>query len=325
MNPAGDAGANVWRPSADSRARFLRAAVNRAIRDFFAERGVLEVETPFLSQSANPDPSVAPIMAGGSRYLRTSPEFPLKRLLCADNTPVYELGRVFRDGEAGRRHHREFSMLEWYRPGFSMAQLMDEVVALIQQALAVTAKPPLSVQQLGYYSLLEQFMGEELPSSLTALRRCCSAKAGMGEESASQMDWDQCLDLLFSAAGDALPAEQITLISHFPASQAALAKIDPANPELALRFEVFAGGMELANGYDELLDADELRERFIRDNDKRRESGETLVAVDDALLAAQRAGMPDCCGVSVGVDRLLMLVGGYSQIHDVINFPEVKV
>ncbi len=324
MNLAGGAGDIGWRPTADSRARLLRAALNRMLRDFFAERSVLEVETPMVSQSANPDPAIAPLGVGPSEYLRTSPEFPLKRLLCAESAPIYELGRVFRDGEAGRRHHREFSMLEWYQPGYSMTQLVDEVVELIQQALALTALPPLPVEQLRYHGLLSQFLGEEIPSELDALRHCCTAKAAMNQQSASKMNRDQCLDLLFSAAGEALPVDQITVVSHFPASQAALARLDPANPQLALRFEVFAGGMELANGYDELLDGDELGERFNRDNEQRAKAGAAPLPVDEALLAAQRAGMPACCGVSVGVDRLLMLIGDFSHIHEVINFPEVQ-
>ncbi len=322
MTRGGGLGELDWRPTADQRARQLRAQVNHTVRAFFAHRQVLEVETPVLLSAVNPDPAIEPLAAAERYFLRTSPEFPLKRLLCAGSGPVYELGRVFRAGEAGRRHHQEFTMLEWYQPGYELDQLMTEVAELINEVLTACQSSPLPTAWRRHRDMIDELLGQPLPAALADLQQCCVSLARMDQHSAAAMDRSQCIDLLFSIAGDGLPLDQITFITHFPACQAALARLDPADPELALRFEAFAGGMELANGYDELADADVLEQRLQADNRRRRDGGQQPLPLDQALLDGQRHGLPACCGVSVGIDRLLMLAGGFDHIQQVINFPE---
>ncbi|MEM1089511.1 MAG: EF-P lysine aminoacylase EpmA [Pseudomonadota bacterium] len=326
MTVSGAAEALRWEPSAEPRALKLRAALNAAIRGFFADRGVLEVETPLLQRSANPDPAIEPLaIAGGEGYLRTSPEFAQKRLLCAGSGPIYELGRVFRAGEAGRYHHPEFTMLEWYRPGFGLAELISEVADLINLSLRLAGAEDLPLVQVRYAELLEQHLGAAVPVDLAGLRQACVTLTSIDDVRAAALSEDECLDLLFTVAGEALPVDQLTFVTHFPVKQAALARIDPTDPTVALRFEAFAGGMELANGYDELRSAQELAGRFADDNRRRKAAGLRPLPIDQRLLAAQRSGLPACSGVSVGVDRLLMLIGGYEHLHQVLSLAEPEL
>lgn len=287
----------------------------------------MEVETPLLQGAANPDPAIEPLRVNSEAlagFLRTSPEFPLKRLLCADSGPIYELGRVFRAGETGRHHNPEFTMLEWYRPGFGLDDLIDEVAELINTALRLTGDRTLPVVRTRYASLLEDLLRSTVPTDIAELRQACVTFASMDASTAAVLSSDECLDLLFAVAGAALPTAQLTFVTHFPAAQAALARIDPDDPSVALRFEAFAGGMELANGYDELRSATELAERFAADNRRRESAGLRTLPLDHKLIAAQREGLPACCGVSVGVDRLLMLVGDYDRLRDVLSFTEFE-
>lgn len=314
-------------PSADFDTLRLRARLNAALRGFFAERGVTEVETPMLSQAGNTDPNVASfstafsghVSAGArTRWLRTSPEFPLKRLLAAGFGDCYELGRVFRDGEAGGRHNPEFTMLEWYRVGWDQVQLAEETVALVQTALALVDRRA-EVVQTTYRALYRDALGLD---PMTADERDLQAALGdvrIDPEGLTRDDW---LDLLMThRIQPANPSDRILVVHDYPASQCMLARVvERDGVRVAERFELYLGALELANGYHELADGAEQRGRFERDHMVRRARGSDLPAIDDALLAALDAGFPDCAGVALGVDRLMMAMLGTGRIADVVAF-----
>ena len=304
----------------------LRAATYARIRTFFAERGVLEVETPMLSAAGNTDPNIQSfstrfsghVDAGArERWLRTSPEFPLKRLLAAGLGDCYELGRVFRDGEAGGRHNPEFTMLEWYRVGWDEAKLAREVLDLLER-LMVQAGRTFDIVETTYRGLYRDVLGvDPLVDPLEKLQAPL-AQAGIDPGGLERDDW---LDLLMThRIQPGFPRDQITIVSDYPASQCALARIRPGDPPVAKRFEAYMGPYEVANGYHELNDATEQRARFERDNAKRRERGTHEVPIDENLLAVL-GNMPDCAGVALGVERLLMVLAQTDAIADVLAFP----
>lgn len=304
----------------------LRATLYTTIRKFFAERGVLEVETPMLSRAGNTEPNIAsftttfsgPVDAGPrQRWLRTSPEYPLKRLLAAGIGDCYELGRVFRNGEAGRRHNPEFTMLEWYRVGWDHRRLIDETVALIVEALALRSRE-VSIESMSYKTLFMRFLSlDPHTASIESLRDALAGHAISGDG----LERDDWLDLLMTHRIEpALPVDGITAVYDWPASQCALARIRPGDPPLAERFEIYVGSREVANGYHELNDAAEQRARFENDNRRRRERGLGEVPMDDALLDVL-GEMPTCAGVALGVDRLLMAVSDEDDIRNLIAFP----
>ncbi|PZQ13210.1 MAG: EF-P lysine aminoacylase GenX [Rhodanobacter denitrificans] len=304
----------------------LRAALYRLIRDFFAERGVLEVETPILSEAGNTEPNIESFTAAfngpaaarpGPRWLRTSPEYPLKRLLAAGVGDCYELGRVFRNGEAGRRHNPEFTMLEWYRVGWDHLGLIDETVALVQAALAMVGRTA-TLRSLTYRELFVQALAlDPLEAPLEDLG-VPLAGFGIRGEGLTRDDW---LDLLIThRIQPAFPADQITVVRDWPASQCALARIRPGTPPVAERFELYLGSYELANGYHELTDAAEQRARFEHDRVRRRERGQVEPPIDERLLAALGDGLPACAGVALGVERLLMQLAGTDDIRRVLAF-----
>jgi elongation factor P--(R)-beta-lysine ligase len=304
----------------------LRAATYARIRTFFAERGVLEVETPMLSAAGNTDPNIQSfstrfnghVDAGArERWLRTSPEFPLKRLLAAGLGDCYELGRVFRDGEAGGRHNPEFTMLEWYRVGWDEARLAREVLDLLER-LMVQAGRTFDIVETTYRGLYRDVLGvDPLVDPLEKLQAPL-AQAGIDPDGLERDDW---LDLLMThRIQPGFPRDQITIVSDYPASQCALARIRPGDPPVAKRFEAYMGPYEVANGYHELNDATEQRARFERDNAKRRERGTHEVPIDENLLAVL-GNMPDCAGVALGVERLLMVLAQTDAIADVLAFP----
>ena len=302
-----------------------RAALNALIRAFFAARGVLEVETPMLSAAGNTEPNIdsfqtrfsGHVDAGSAqRWLRTSPEYPLKRLLAAGVGDCYELGRVFRNGEAGGRHNPEFSMLEWYRVGWDHHRLIEETVALVRAALGLVDRTA-GLRVLDYRSLYQQQLGlDPFEASLEQLQAPL-AHVRIAAEGINRDDW---LDLLMThCIQPGFDDDSMTVVHDWPASQAALARIRPGTPPLAERFELYLGAMELANGYHELNDAAEQRMRFERDHAIRRTRGEVLPPLDEYLLAALPA-LPDCAGVAVGVDRLLMAMNRTNRIADVLAF-----
>jgi lysyl-tRNA synthetase class 2 len=311
-----------WQPTATPAALQLRATLNRLIREFFHERNVLEVETPILSEAGNTDPNIeslrtqfdGPAHAGSrERWLRTSPEYPLKRLLASGIGDCYELGRVFRNGEAGSRHNPEFTLLEWYRVGWDHHRLMDEVVALVRTALTMIGRDA-AVNKLSYRALFEQYAGVDPHlCPVDALRRQL-AEFNVQPDGLQRNDWlDLVLTHRIEAALEA--SGGITLVHDYPASQAALARIRPGDPPLAQRFECYIGGVELANGYHELADGSEQRARFEADHAKRRARGSIEPPVDQRLLAALEHGLPPCSGVALGVDRLLMVMLGVDAIE----------
>jgi len=300
-----------------------RAALNALIRAFFAARDVLEVETPILSAAGNTEPNIdsfhtrfsGHVDAGSpQRWLRTSPEYPLKRLLAAGVGDCYELGRVFRNGEAGGRHNPEFTMLEWYRVGWDHHRLIEETVALVRAALGLVQRTA-DLRVVDYRSLYQQHLGvdpfdaplEQLQAPLAAVR--------IDAEGLTRDDW---LDLLMThCIQPAFDDDSMPVVHDWPASQAALARIRPGTPPLAERFELYLGAVELANGYHELNDAAEQRARFTREHAVRAARGAVLPRLDEPLLQAL-PDLPDCAGVAVGVDRLLMAMNRTTRIADVL-------
>jgi lysyl-tRNA synthetase class 2 len=314
-----------WRPGACADALRLRARLNALIRAFFAQRQVLEVETPILSAAGNTDPNIesfslafsGPAQAGAAtRWLRTSPEFALKRLLGSGLGDCYELGRVFRNGEAGQRHNPEFTLLEWYRVGWTHQELMREVVQLVADALALVDRRA-TVRETSFRQLYLDALGlDPFTDSLDRLRAPLSP-FGIDPEGLTRDDW---LDLLMThLIQPALPADGILVVFDYPPSQCALAKVRPGPLPVAERFEVFLGPLELANGYHELTDGAEQRARFEADLVRRRQRGSVAPPLDEHLLASL-ATLPGCAGVALGVDRLMMAMLGTDRLADVIAF-----
>ena len=304
----------------------LRARVYALIRAFFAERHALEVETPILSASGNTDPNIESfhtqfsghVDAGArERWLRTSPEHPLKRLLAAGVGDCYELGRVFRNGEAGGRHNPEFCMLEWYRVGWDHRRLMEETITLVEAALAMQGRRAEVLIENYRQFFLDELGIDPLHDPIDVLRAPL-ADQNIDPAGLTRDDW---LDLLIThRLQPAFPRDRITVIHDYPASQCALAKIRPGEIPLTERFEMYLGPYELANGYHELNDAAEQRQRFERDNAVRRARGQREIPIDEALLKVLDT-MPDSAGVALGVERLLMCLAGTDAIADVLAFP----
>ena len=319
---------SAWTPSGTPGAVRLRARLNRLIREFFHARGVLEVETPVLSLAGNTDPNIASFQvqfsgrtdgAPRTRWLRTSPEFALKRLLAAGIGDCYELGRVFRDGEAGGRHNPEFTMLEWYRVGWDHLGLIEETAELVRAALSsIGRNAPLRV--VSYRDLYLEAIGID---PFTADEQALRAALGAVEIDPDGLSRDDWLDLLMThRLQPTFDPEGLLAIVDYPASQCALARVREGvdGVLVAERFEMYLGSVELANGYHELLDATEQRARFGCDGALRKSRGDAVPPMDERLLAALEAGLPACAGVAVGVDRLLMAMLRAPGIRDVLAF-----
>ena len=318
----------AWTPSGSRDALRLRAWVNRLIREFFHARNVLEVETPVLSLAGNTDPNIASFSlefsgrtegAPRTRWLRTSPEFALKRLLAAGVGDCYELGRVFRDGEAGGRHNPEFTMLEWYRVGWDHLRLIEETAELVRAALALLGRDA-SLRVVRYRDLYREALGID---PFTASEGGLRAALGDIEIDPAGLTRDDWLDLLMThRLQPAFDPAGLLAIVDYPASQCALARLrdDGDGHSVAERFELYLGSIELANGYHELRDPAEQRERFVRDGALRQARGDAIPPMDEGFLAALVAGLPACAGVALGVDRLLMAMLGTPRIADVLAF-----
>ncbi len=321
-----------WRPTADLEVLKLRARLLEQIRAFFSGRGVLEVETPILSSAATTDPMLASLATrytgplfphGQTLYLHTSPEFPMKRLLAAGSGSIYQVCKVFRDGESGRQHNPEFTLLEWYRIGFDHHQLMTETGDLVMQLLASALRlnPP---EKLTYREAFLRHANID-PHVATVLDYAAvTDKHGIQIPTGLHQHGDAAIwrDLLLTHAVEPkLGQGQLTFIYDYPASQASLARIQPGNPPVAARFELYLNGIELANGFHELADADEQRTRFERQLHARTADGLPAVPLDERLLAALAHGLPDCAGVALGFDRLVMLASGARSIEEVLPFP----
>jgi elongation factor P--(R)-beta-lysine ligase len=316
--------AALWRPSAQPAALRRRAAALAATREFFRARNVLEVETPAMVNAPVSDVNLGSIQAhlpgreGAPLFLHTSPEYAMKRLLAAGLGDIYQVCRVFRGNERGRQHNPEFTMVEWYRLGFSLNDLMREVGELTRELLG--ARLPLEF--VSYREALKRHAGlDPLDAEDAELQRAAET-LGLDAAHARRAGRDQLLDLIVGAqVGPALGAGALTFLHRYPATQAALARLDPVDPRLALRFELYHRGVELANGYHELASGAEQRQRFTADQQARTTRGLPTFALDAHLLAALDAGLPDCAGVALGFDRVLMLALNATSIDEVLAFP----
>ncbi len=277
----------------------------KQIRAFFDARDFLEVDTPLLSISTNTDVHIQSIRAEVNRqtmYLQTSPEFAMKRLLANGSGSIYQICHAFRDEEAGRRHQAEFTLLEWYSLGFDYQQLMDQ----LQQLINFISGCENTFSSMTYHGSFQHYLQLDIERDDDATVSACVERHINGIEAAKLQRAD-CLDLLISEV-IAKQFEGFTFVYDFPAAQASLARLNDDNPAVAERFELFFNDMELANGFTELTDASEQRARFERDNQQRLESGLPAYQVDEAFLQALERGMPDCAGVALGLERLMMVL-----------------
>jgi elongation factor P--(R)-beta-lysine ligase len=325
-----------WRPGA-SRERLLgRAALLKRTREFFAARSVLEVDTPLVVNApvsdvhihsacvrlaAQPVAAAAPLQR---LFLHTSPEYAMKRLLAAGSGDIYQICHVVRGNERGRLHNPEFTLIEWYRLGFSLGELMDEVDALVRALLGATA-PPTSERVSYREAFLRELGLDPFTANEAALAQAAEPMgfhAAAAGETGERMSRDEWLELLMGGVvGPRLGHHALSFVHGYPATQAALARLDPAEPRSAQRFELYCTGIELANGFHELSKAAEQRARFEHDNTRRRQLGLPVFPLDERLLAALEAGLPDCAGVALGFDRVAMLALGATHIDEVLPFP----
>ncbi len=328
-----------WRPGASLSVLQLRARVLHYVRDFFAQRGVLEVETPLLGSSTNPDPHIDSFTStyrgphapqGMDLYLQTSPEFAMKRLLCAGSGPIYQICKAFRQGEWGALHNPEFTILEWYRPQFDAAALMAEIDTLLSgmfRTLSLSQSQKLQpTQTVSYRDIFLDTLGiDPLVAPVQDLSACVQSH-GIDVRGLDAEDRDAWLDVLMShCVQPQLGRQRLTFVCEYPISQAALARINPSNPKTALRFELFFEGMELANGFYELGDAAEQRHRFQQDLAKRKRHCLPQPPLDRYLLEALNSGLPNCSGVAIGLDRVIMLLADIININQVLAFPMGRV
>lgn len=313
-----------WRPSATLAVLRQRAALLQAARAFFRERSVLEVETPLALGATVTDVHIESFGLAGPvpRYLQTSPEYPMKRLLAAGSGDIYQICHVFRAEETGRLHNPEFTMIEWYRLGMDLAGIMTETAALAQTLLAAGGREPAPVESLSYSQAFERELAcDPLTAGLDELSDLARTN-GLAASSLGSATRDELLDFLVSMrVGPALGRGRLSCLHHFPASQGALAQLDATDPRCAQRFELYAEGVELANGYVELADPAEQRRRFEADLAERLRRGLRQPAIDARLLAALEHGLPACAGVALGFDRLVMLATGATGINEVMAFP----
>jgi len=310
-----------------------RAQALARVREFFAKRSVLEVDTPVVVNAPVTDVHIhsAEVRfpdAPGRYYLHTSPEFAMKRLLASGSGDIYQVCHVARGLERGRLHNAEFTLIEWYRLGYSLEQLMDEVEALARDVMGPIARPMHS-ERVSYVDAFQTWLGfDPLTADISELR-LAAREAGLSARAAPSTDdipdaaeRDELLEFLMgSRIGPMLGGNALTFIHRYPASQAALARLDERDPRCALRFELYCEGIELANGFQELASAGEQRARFEYDMAERTRRGLPVDKMDERLLAALEAGLPDCAGVALGFDRLLMLATGASHIDEVLPFP----
>ena len=315
-------GGEAWRPSASLERLTLRATLLARTRAFFAARQLLEVDTPGLVNAAVTDVHIHSVTVDVGRpatlFLHTSPEYAMKRLLAAGSGDIYQICHVARGFEQSRLHNTEFTLVEWYRLGFDLGRLMDEVEALIRALCGAHPALRRAAERLSYREVFLRHTG--LDPFDCSIAQLLSVVAPLGYRDPAPRD--ELLDLIMGAIiGPALGHEALTFIHGYPASQAALARLDPHDPRTAQRFELYMGGVELANGFHELASADEQRTRFAQDLRERERRGLPVHSMDERLLAALAAGLPECAGVAVGFDRVLMLAAGAAHIREVLPFP----
>ena len=316
-----------YQPTCSLEAMRARAKMYAQIRQFFAEREVLEVETPILSQAGVTDVHLSSVQAKRhvlgqqqTHYLQTSPEFAMKRLLASGSGPIYQICKVFRDDEHGRKHNSEFTMLEWYRPGFSLKELMFEVTDLLNLTLAQRfgeVRPTVLSYKHAFMDRLEL---NPLQATLSELKACCQRVGLTLDLGDDRLGY---IDLLFSHMVEpSLGFDTPVFMTDFPPELASLAKtrVDEDGELVAARFELYIEGLELANAYDELADAEVLRGRFAADNQERKKLGLHVMPLDEYLLNALPQ-MPPCSGIALGIDRLLMIATQQMRLEKVITFP----
>jgi lysyl-tRNA synthetase class 2 len=315
-----------WQPTASLDMLKTRARLFSKLRDFFADKDIFEVQTPILSQAGNTEPSIETFVTAQQNnsqpsFLNTSPEFSMKRLLASGSGSIYQITPAFRQEEQGKRHNPEFTLLEWYRIDFDHHALMGEVNALLR----FVADDFLKLDRSQFYSYQDAMIKfadvDPFKASIEELE-AATRKGGVdvvGMDDASRDDW---LDLLMSHVVEKnLPLNCPVFIYDYPASQAALAKIRKGSPDVSERFELYINGMELANGFHELSDADEQAERFQKEQTQRKKQGQQGIPADYHLINALKHGLPECAGVAIGLDRLLMVLTGAEHINEVLTFP----
>lgn len=298
------------------------------IRRFFADRSVLEVETPLLSHSIGTDPQLTFFTTEyclpprrQTLFLQTSPEFAMKRLVAAGSGSIYQIGKAFRNGESGRFHNPEFTMLEWYRVGFDLSRLMDEIAELIESLFSERSLQP--SQRRSYQDVFVSFTG--LDPLVFSYRDYCTVAVESDVPEAVDIcghDHALWLDFLFShKVQPHLGENALCMVYGYPACQSSLARISAHNERVTERVELFINGIELGNGYYELTDAEEQSKRFDRELALRQQQELPVCVKDHRLIDALAAGLPDCAGMAIGLDRLLMLLSGSAAIDDVLSFP----
>lgn len=317
----------AYQPTCEIKALKARAKLYQQLRQFFAERDVLEVETPVLSQAGVTDVHLASVQATRhvqgkqqTHYLQTSPEFAMKRLLASGSGAIYQICKVFRDDEHGRKHNSEFTMLEWYRPEFSLKDLMLEVTDLLNVVLAERfgeVRPTILSYKHAFQDRLDLNPLQATLKELKDAAHRVGLNIDLGNDRLAYMD------LLFSHMVEpSLGFDTPVFLTDFPPEMASLAKVkmDEDGEQVAARFELYIEGLELANAYDELIDAEVLRSRFIADNAERKQLGLHIMPIDEFLLAAL-PNMPECSGIALGIDRLLMVIQNQMKLEKVITFP----
>ena len=315
-----------WKPVANIDVAHRRATILKKIRAFFEKRNILEIDTPIMSYSNVTDPnieciSVAPLAGDDHQYhLHSSPELNMKRLLAGGFPDIYQICKVFRDNEYSSQHQPEFTIIEWYRKNYDFTKIMNETVEFIEMII----KPSRTISNpnfLSYHEIFFQTLGVN-PLSTTTKELAKIANENLNLSTSLNMDRDQWLDLLMvNCITPKIPSDRLTIIYHYPASQAVLAKICRKNNKVAERFEVFFGSLELANGYAELTNFKEQQRRFKSDQLTRMSRGLTSKTPDIKYAAAMKSGLPECSGVAVGLDRLMMIDLKVSNINSTQHFP----
>ncbi len=307
-----------WKPSASLSNLRKRAELNQKVRSFFSERNVLEVETPLLSEAASTDLHLESFQTTSHHYLQTSPEFFMKRLIASGVGDCYQICKAFRVEEKSSRHNPEFSILEWYRSGLDDTQLISEVADFIASLISFE-----SIEIRSYQEWFENIL--DINPHSASIKDLVDACYKQGAASCDTWSRDELLDFLISIAIEpVLPRQSLCFITHYPASQAALSRkeLNVNGYSVARRFEAYLGGLELANGYWELTDAEEQEARFKEDLAMRQAAGKELVPYDQKLIAALEAGAPNMSGVALGLDRLYMLALNTNKISEVISFSD---
>jgi lysyl-tRNA synthetase class 2 len=327
---------NRWRPIASNEVLLERALMLKNIRAFFDARDVIEVETPLLSHFSTTDPHLESLQSSFREqacYLNTSPEYAMKRLLAENGQSIYQICKAFRDDELGPYHNPEFTMLEWYRTTYDMLQLMDEVADLVAELFDLSTiysrvhvpLKKLSFVRVSYQQAFEDIAG--INPHQTDARQCYLAARennieipqgmGLDDEVNAWLDW-----LLIQLVLPAFNKQGFTFLYDYPASQCALAKIEYNAQQIAVakRFELFFGEIELANGYNELTDVQEQQQRFKTENERRKKAGKEEVCIDENFINALHAGLPECSGVAVGLDRILMVLTNVTRVDQVLAF-----